>query len=209
MSDRFGQAYGLTLMSPVIGGPDVDGVTHDVAIRRELRALNALAESPLVRVSTTHLARWVVIDEAPYESAPAKVDHLESKYLLFTSNFDGGTLDDTTALSDYLELLRTQIPEVIERLYRHCVAFPGTPDRSAFQSYMRRCRIPTTFLFGAYGQATQEQVQRSLGLQRSLSDFVRAQQATRPTPEELKQRFFQFATTAGLVTPQAPPSGRL
>ncbi|MEO9019247.1 MAG: hypothetical protein ABI314_01950 [Gemmatimonadaceae bacterium] len=204
MSDRFGQAYGLTIMSPIIGEPDVDGTAHDVDIRRELRALNALAESPFARVSTTHLARWVVIDEAPYESEPAKVDHLESKYLLFTSNFDGGTLDDTTALNDYLELLRTQISEVIERVYGHCVGFPGTSTRAAFQSYMRRCRIPTTFLFGAYGEATQEQVQRSLSLQRSLSDFVRAQQVTRPPPEDLKQRFFQFATTAGLIAPKAP-----
>lgn len=201
MSDRFGQAYGLTLMSPIIGELDVDGTAHDVAIRRELRALNALAESPLVRVATTHLARWVVIDEAPYESEPAKVDHLESKYLLFTSNFDGGTLDDATALDDYLELLRTQIPDVIQRVYSHCVGFPGTSGRIAFQSYMLRCRIPTTFLFGAYGQATQEQVQRSLGLQRTLSDFVLAQQATRPTPDDLKQSFLQFATTAGLIVP--------
>lgn len=206
MSDRFGQAYGLTLMSPIIGGLDVDGVAHDVAIRRELGVLNALAESPLVRVSTTHLARWVVIDQAPYEAEPAKVDHLESKYLLFTSNFDGGTLDDATALNDYLELLRTQISEVIERLYGHCMGFPGTSARIVFQSYMLRCRIPTTFLFGAYGEATQAQVQRSLGLQRSLSDFVRAQQAARPTPDDLKQRFFQFATTAGLIASEAPLS---
>jgi hypothetical protein len=207
MSDRFGQAYGLTLMSPVIGDVDVDGVAHDVAIRRELRALNAQTESPLVRVSTTHLARWVVIDDAPYEAEPAKVDHLESKYLLFTSNFDGGTSDDATALDNYLELIRTQIPEVVERLYSHCVGFPGTSAEAAFQSYMRRCRIPTTFLFGAYGQATQDQVQRSLSLQRGLGDFALAQQATRPTPEHLKERFLKFATTAGLISPQAPTFG--
>ncbi len=206
MSDRFGQAYGLTLMSPLIGEPDVDGTAHDVAIRGELRALNAEPESPFARVPTTHLARWVVIDDAPYEAEPAKVDHLQSKYLLFTSNFDGGTLDDTTALNTYLESLRTQITEVVERLYRHCVGFPGTSTPAAFQNYMWRCRIPTTFLFGAYGQATQDQVQRSLSVQRRLSDFVRAQQATRPTPEILKQRFLQLAATAGLVAPQVPGS---
>ena len=87
MSNRFGQAFGLTIMSPILNDADAAGAAHDIALRQDLRDLNR-AESPFVRVDGTHLARWVILDEAPFESIPAKVDHFKSKYLLFTSNFD-------------------------------------------------------------------------------------------------------------------------
>ena len=207
MSNRFGQAYGLTMLSPILGGEMVDGGGHDVAILNELRTIDAMPVSPFKKVSTTHLARWVVIDDAPYEALPAKIDSFQSKYLLFTSNFDGGTADDPTALLRYLELIRTQMPDVMDRVYSHCVGYPGTADRAAFQTYMQRCQITTTFLFGAYGQATVDQVIDSLQLQRGLGDFVVAQQASRPSPEHLKERFLQFAESVGAYSRSAPPYG--
>jgi hypothetical protein len=203
MSNRFGQAYGLTLMSPILGGADAHGMAQDVALRRELRALNALPASPFAEMPTTHLARWVAIDEAPFEGGKAKIDHFASKYLLFTSNFDGGAHDDDKALGDYLELMRTRIPGTIERLYRHCVGFPGIGKAAAFDAYMKQCQVPTSFLFGAYAEDSVEQVLRALDAQRRMSAFVAAQQAKRLPPEQLQQQFSAFmAELRNATTPR-------
>lgn len=207
MSNRFGQAYGLTLLSPILCDADANGLPQEVSLRRELRELNALPESPFAEVPTTHLARWVLIDDAPFEGARAEIDHLASKYLIFTSNFDAGTSDDDTALGNYLELLRTKIPGTIESLYRHCIGFPGVKDAAAFQGYMKRCQVPTSFLFGAYKQDSVEAVLRALDAQRRMGEFVAAQQAKRSPPAQLQQDFNAFM--AGLHAARPPRPGTL
>ena len=194
MSNRFGQAYGLTLMSPILGGMDERGVAHDIALREELRALNDSPETPLAAVPTTHLARWVVIDDACFEGTPAKVDHFASKYLLFTSNFDGGAKTDEQALGDYLDVMRSSIAGTLERLYRHCVGFPGVQSADAFRTYMKRCQFTTTFFFGAYPTARVDAVLRALDAQRRFSAFVLANQTNRAQPERLQQAFAAFMT---------------
>lgn len=203
MSNRFGQAYGLTLFSPILGGADSRGVSHDTALRRELLELSDAPEGPFVVVPTTHLARWVVIDDASYEGIPAKVDHFASKYLLFTSCFDAGTKDDETALVEYLELMRTNIGATIDRLYRHCVGYKGVNNAEDFRSYVKACQVETTFFFGAYPKASVDAVLRALDAQRRMGDFVVATQASRPTPDQLKQRFTAFlADLASAPTPR-------
>lgn len=192
MANRFGQAYGLTLMSPVLGGDDSDGVPHDTALRRELAALNTARESPFASVPSTHLARWVLMDDARFEGIPAKVDHLASKYLLFTSNFDGGAKGDDEALDDYLDSLRQGAGEVMQRLYRHCAGFPGVQDGPAFRAYCRRCQVTTSFLFGAYPQASVADVLRALATQRRMGAFVAEQQANRAAPERVQKAFAAF-----------------
>jgi hypothetical protein len=185
MGNKSDRAYGLTVLSPILPGLTADGEPHDLAIRHELLALDAYEESPLASVPTTHLARWVVIDTLPFEGIPARVDQLAYKYLLFTSNFDG-------ELDDYLELLRTRVPETVTRLWGHCIAFPGVRDRESFAAYMRRCQVETSFFFGAYTKYTVDDVLRALDLQRRMARFVAEQQAAHPDPAELRRAFRDF-----------------
>lgn len=203
MSNRFGQAYGLTMLSPIIADDQPGSATHDVVLRAELRAISAAAESPFANVPTTHLARWTILDEAPFESVPAKVDHFRSKYLMFTSNFDGGSDPDDVALATYVESLRTNIPSTLMLLYRHCVGFPGVNDARALLAYFRRCQFETTFLFGAYPDANVEQVLRALAMQRRVADFIADQQDARPSAEALHTAFLQLsAALAAAPTPR-------
>lgn len=195
MSNRFGQAYGLTLLTPILAGTTSDGLAHDAAIRAELQTLLRAAEPPLAREPTTHLARWVVIDVPAFEGIPAQVDHFESTYLLFTSNFDAGTASDRDALDRYLESIRTTIPAVLDGLYTHCVGYPGAADRVGFVEYMRQCQIPTTFLFGAYGDAPLGKVLSSLDLQQRLGALVADQQRARWSPQALKDSVLAFAAS--------------
>ena len=203
MSDRFGQAYGLTCLTPILGDIDLSGVAHDVTLRSTLRAINSAPESPFASVPSTHLARWVVLDEAPFESIPAKVDHFQSKYLLFTSCFDGGNDSDDVALSRYSESLRTSIPDVLNSVYQHCAGFRGTGDRLAFLNFMKACRVTTTFFFGAYPDASVNQVLRSLVMQKRVGDFIADQQDAKPTPSQLQAAFKALhASLASAPTPR-------
>jgi hypothetical protein len=188
MSDRFGQAFGLTLLSPIIA--DDSMTRHSLLLRDELAGLGP---DTFAKVPSTHLARWVILDDASFEGIPAKVDHFASKYLVFTSNFDG-VKDDSAAFDDYLELMRTQLGDVVTRVYRHCVGFPGVKDAAAFRDYFRRCRIPTSFLFGAYPTATVPDVLHALDAQRRMAEFVARHQSRtmRENPAALKDAFLSF-----------------
>ena len=192
MSNRFGQAYGATMLSPILDGDDESGMAHAAVVRRILGEFNGAGGSPFADVSSTHLARWVVLPEAPFESIPARVDHFQSNYLLFTSNFDGGADADDVALARYLESLRRSIPHVFDRVYGHCVAYPGARDATAFARYFKRCQVKTTFLFGAYPKASVDDVLRALVAQRQVAAFIAEHQERRSSPAELQSAFLEL-----------------
>ena len=163
MSNWFEQVYGLTVLTPILGGR-LTGAQHAAAIRAVLASQPGGADSPFARVPMTHFARWVVIDDIPTLDAPATEDHLASNYLLFVAEFDG-------PLDPYLEFLVTAIPTLLEDVYSHCVAFPGVADVREFARYMKRCQVETTLLFGGYPNATVADVLHALRAQRALLDF--------------------------------------
>lgn len=195
MANTMGQAYGLTMLSPIRGDIDATGHGHDIEVRRALHALNAEGAGPLPGIATLHLARWVVIDDMPYEGLPAVVDHLASKYLLFTACFDGD-------LEAFSRAMWNAAAPTITTLYRHCWGFSAT-DASGWRDYVRRCQVETTFFFGAYPEAPLERVLRALDLQRNLSPFIEQHQAA-SSPAELQRAFLAFAAerrTAPTPTP--------
>lgn len=196
------------MLSAILDGDDEHGIAHDAVLRRVLAGLNAPGGSPFADVPSTHLARWVVLPEAPFESIPAQVDHFQSKYLLFTSNFDGGADADDVALARYLESLRRSIPEALDSVYRHCIGYPGTSDETAFARYFKRCQVKTTFLFGAYQDASVDDVLRALVAQRRVATFIAEHQERRSSPAELQSAFREFrAALDGAPTPR--PGGFL
>jgi hypothetical protein len=188
MANTADRAYGLTILSPIAPGLSDDCVPHDLAIRRELLALDSLPESPFAEMPTTHLARWVVIGSLPYEGIPAIVDSLATKYLLFTSNFDG-------ALDEYLEMMRTRMPDAVTRVWSHCVAFPGVANRGVFANYMKKCQVETSFFFGAYTKHSLDDVLRALDAQRRMAAFIAENQERQSAPAELQRAFSELVGT--------------
>ncbi len=182
MGNRLKQVYGLTALSPIEGGR-TDGVANAAAIRDELAELGTGEDSPFARVPKTHLARWVVVDDVPNHGVPAREDHTASKYLLFTSNFDG-------ELDPYLDGMIEAIPDVVHRLYQYCIGYPGVEDRAAFRAYIRRCQIETTLLFGGYPGATLAEILRALDLKSRYVAFLAAHQCD--TGADLRRAFLDF-----------------
>ena len=147
----------------------------------------------------------MILPEAAFESIPAKVDHFQSKYLLFTSNFDGGSASDDVALNRYLEAMRVSIPDAVGRIYRHCAGFPGVRDAAAFARYFKNAQVRTTFLFGAYANATVDTVLRALVAQRRVGEFIVEHQEARSSPAALQAAFAQLR--ASLAASPAPRPG--
>lgn len=164
MSNRFEQVYGLTVVTPILGGR-LTGAQHAAAIRGVLATVPADSRSPFARIPMTHFARWVVIDDVPTLDAPAAEDHLASNYLLLVAEFDGG-------LDPFLDFFATACADLLTDIYSHCVAFPGVTDLREFVRYIKKCQVETTLLFGGYPKATVGDVRAALRAQKSFVDFA-------------------------------------
>jgi len=171
--NRFGQAYGLTVLTPVL--PD-----RVSAIAAHLDTFGPEDASPLARVPGTHFARWVILDDVVYQGGRQRRDALKAPRLLFTSNFDG-------PLDAYLEGLRTALGEDADAVWGHCAGYPGRTDAAAFAAWFRSHQVESALFFAAYGDQTVEQVHANLAQRTRLIEFAMAAQGL--APAELQARF--------------------
>ena len=153
-----GQAYALTVLTPIIAG-------HEIALRAHLRGLATAAGSPLAKVPRTHFARWVIVPQPAFEGPPMRPDPWKSQYLIFTSCFDG-------ELGSYLEDMRTLMGDAADGVWSHCVGYPGSHDAIAFPRYLRHNQIDTEVWFSAYPDATVSRIRESLALRDKVLDFT-------------------------------------
>ena len=103
-----GQAYALTVLTPIAPGGEED-------LRRYLEGLRATG-SPLARLPRTHFGRWVIVaDFVPEDER--RPDHLASPYLLFTTCFDG-------ALDSYLDELCAELAAEAREIWGRCAGAP-------------------------------------------------------------------------------------
>jgi len=196
MSNRFGQAYGLTTISPIINGR-TDGVHHAQELRAILASLPRGQRSPFALVDGTHTARWFVVDDLVSEAIPGREDHLNSKYLVFIADFDG-------PLEQYVSSLVAAIPDVIDSVWSHCVGYPGSRKPLAVLDYIRDCQVDTTLYFGGYPGATVEAALRALFVQRSMIEFI---EESRHLPSgELQLAFREFRARMEKAPDPAPAS---
>jgi hypothetical protein len=179
MANQSGQIYGLTILSPVIETDRID-ICHATALRWYLAGLPRDHTSPFARVSSTHFARLVVMDDVVFVGAPACEEHLKSRYLIFETNFDGD-------LDKYLERMAREIPEVVDSVWKHCVGYPGVADPAAFAAYMKRCQIKTTFFFADVNDKTVQETLKALQVQAALAHFISRNQGK--PPAEIQKLF--------------------
>ena len=168
MANQSGNVYGLTILSPIIDDPHAE-VSHDCAIRDYLAGLPRDHRSPFAKLSSTHIARLVVMDDVIFVGAPAREEHLQSKYLVFESNFDGD-------LDTYLRRMAEDIPTEVDTVWRHCIGYPGIRDVAAFAAYMKKCQLKTTFYFADVNDKTVQQTLHALRVQASIAEFIAAHQ---------------------------------
>jgi len=196
MPNQSGSVYGLTILSPILDDPHAK-VSHDLQIRMYLGGLKD-ERSPFAKVSSTHMARLAVLNDVVYVGMPACEEHLRSQYLVFESNFDG-------SLDEYLEKMAVEIPEDVDAVWGHCVGYPGTKSIGAFQAYMKKCQITTTFYFADVNDKTVNQTLRALQTQEAVGVFIENNQG-KPA-EELRQAFAAFLEALRAAPGPIPGSG--
>jgi hypothetical protein len=196
MANKSGSVYGLTTISPIKDDPKSE-VSPNLALRMYLAKLPRHRHSPFAKVSSTHFARLVVMDDVVYVGMPACEEHLQSKYLVFESNFDGD-------LDTYLGRMATEIPDIVDAVWRHCVGFPGAANVSAFKTYMKKCQVETTFFFADVNNKTVQQTLRALRTQSAVATFVVKHQGA--PPKELQAAFAQFLEKLNRAPIPAPAS---
>lgn len=158
MANVFGQAYALTVITPIIPG-------REAGLRTYLENLPTGADSPLAKVTSTHVARWVIIPQLVYQGRPQKPDALKSQYLLFSSSLDGD-------LDPYLDLLCARMAAEIEAIWGCCAGYPGLEDRGRFKRWIRHNQIDSQFFVAAYPHSTVAQVRAALDLKERILAFA-------------------------------------
>jgi hypothetical protein len=171
-ANRSGQAYALTVFTPIAPG-------HEERLRAHLEALPQ-DDSPLARLPRTHFARWVIVGDFVREPGQRHEDRLHCPYLVFTSNFDG-------PLSSYLDELSERMGEEALRIWGHC---SGCPEEiSGLKAYLLHNQVDTGIFVAAYPHATVPRVRRALEMRRRTIAFaVRAQGLG---PAELRKAFLE------------------
>jgi hypothetical protein len=182
MPNRSGSVYGLTILSPIKEDAHAE-ISPNLAIRMCLRTLPQDQSGPFAKVSSTHMARLVVMNDVVYFGMPSCEEHLKAQYLIFESNFDGD-------LDTYLGRLAREAAEEVDAVWQHCDGYPGVKDVGAFVAYMKKCQVETTFYFADVNDKTVQQTLRALQTQSAVTAFIERNQGK--PPDELQRAFVKF-----------------
>lgn len=213
MANKSGNAYALTVLSPIRNG-NLGETAYAEIIRHRLNCLAADEASPLARVPNTYLARLFILDDVMFESNTANdaifnfkdilsfvsdsfrrkalpyKENLQSRYLVFSSNFHGD-------LDTYLNDLWAKWESVddgerhgIRYIWEHCVAFDQVTDARSFAAYIKKCQLNASLFFnGSTDDPLQEQL-KALYLKQEFTNFAVDHQGE--SAEKLQKAFKQF-----------------
>ncbi len=184
-SNVSGNAYALTTLSPIrnarVPGEEIDFADK---VRDILQDWNLLPNSPMTQVPQTYLCRYYVLDDVRVESLPgASVldafvgmpaqDRLQSRYLVFSSNFYCGPEGTPDA---YLRGMWNAISAHLHTVWNHCYGFNAVHDADTFVAYMKKCqRDAALFFVGSNDDPLPEQL-KALYLKQEFSKFAIANQ---------------------------------
>lgn len=182
MANQSGRAYALCVLSPIKNAYIGSG-SHADRVRQKLEAWPLEEQSPLARVPGTYLARLFVLDQVFFEGAPAKLDYLQSGYLVFAPYFHG---DRDVYLEGMWEASRAEVQDI----WQHCVGFDAVTDARGFIAYIAKCQLTTSLFFmGSNDEPVEEQL-KALYLKQEFARFAAEHQGA--DPASLQRAFAAF-----------------
>jgi hypothetical protein len=221
-----GNAYALTILSPIKDGYTQDEIAYADLIRDRLQDWNMEYNSPMASVPQTYLCRYFVLDDVYTESLPGagildtltdllpavpdrirrntlpKEDHLKSRYLVFSCNFHGGPGAD---LDGYLRGMWVAINDRIREIWGYCYGFEHVNDADTFVAYMKKCQLPAALFFnGSNDESLAEQL-KALYLKQEFIKFVVDNQGLDASTLKINfQAFMQRVAPTNLEEPTWP-----
>jgi len=182
MPNKSGNAYGMTLLCPIINGSKNHQSYADI-IRDHLENLPLDSASPMAKVPNTYLCRFYVLNDVFYEGYPAKEEHLKSRYLVFSTNFHGEP-------DEYLQGMWSHALKEVREIWQYCVGFKAQGTADDFVAYMRKCQVDNALFFnGSTDDSLAEQL-KSLYLKQEFSRFVYENEGA--SDEDLQNAFMEF-----------------
>ncbi len=217
-----GKAYALTIMSPIMNG-FVSETAYCDLVRSRLLEWGLRENSPMIAVPQTYLCRYFVLDDVYTQSLPGtglfdtvadfasivsdrarkaalpKVDHLKSKYLIFSCNFHG-------ELDAYLRGMWQAIEVDIRQAWEYCYGFAQVNDADSFVAYMKKCQLGASLFFvGSNDDPLDEQL-KALYLKQELSKFaMRTQGMPAPVLQQEYRKFIERVQPTNLAGPAWKP----
>lgn len=201
-----GNAYALTILSPIRSG-HIGELAYAEEVKNRLQEWNLRSNSPMTRVPQTYLCRYFVLDDVLTQSLPGTdfygtikdvlsifsdtvrrrslphEDHLKSKYLVFSSNFQGD-------LDTYLRRMWGAIRDDIRHIWQFCYAFDQVHDADTFIAYMKKCQLCASLFFvGSTDDSLEEQL-KSLYLKQEFTKFALEHQGV--PAEQLQRSYWEF-----------------
>jgi hypothetical protein len=201
-----GNAYALTMLCPIKPGVKENRIYADW-IRDQLESWNLAAVSPLAKVPNTYLCRFFVLDDIYTESLPGAsiwdalsdiriipsnkqrlaalphTDHLQSRYLVFTSNVHG---DVDTYLAGMWQNMQTEI----KTIWQYCYGFEDVKDGSSFVAYAKKCCMDSALFFVGSNDDSLAAQLKALYVKQEFSNF--AQETQDLTASQLKLAYTAF-----------------
>jgi len=192
-SNISGNAYALTILSPIKDGFTQDEIAYADIVRARLQGWNAEHNSPMALVPQTYLCRYFVLDDVYLESLPGgsaidtlvdwlpfvpdtlrrwawpKEDHLKSRYLVFSCNFHGGPKAD---LDGYLRGMWNAIGDRIKEIWGYCHGFDQVDNADKFIDYMKKCQLTATLFFVGSNDDPLEEQLKALYLKQEFAKFA-------------------------------------
>jgi hypothetical protein len=150
------------VLTPILPG-------EEAALSAQLTAM-AEGEDVFGRLSSTHFARWVVLDRlgADIPGRCRRTRPLRMHYLLFTCTAN-------SSIDDQMEELRLRLGPEVDAVWGHCVGYPGHHRRVAFHRYLRHNSLPALQRFAAYDASVPE-IRAALKLRDRHIAFARESQ---------------------------------
>ena len=200
MGNRFGNAYGLTVLIPVKQGAE-NNRAYDKILRDQLQKWPLAEQSPLAAVPNTYLARVFLLNDVFYEGEPALEEHLKNKYLVFSSNFFG-------ELDVYLAGMWEAIGDMLQDFLRHCVAFDTVRSATDFIGYIKRCQINNSLFFNGSNDKPLPEQLKALYIKQAFIHFAYLSQRFRYAGPEgaasLQAAFQRFVKLIQIEDASAP-----
>ncbi len=222
-SNISGNAYALTILSPIKDGFTEEEVAYADLVRDRLQAWNNELNSPMALVPQTYLCRYFVLDDVYTESLPGasvfdtlvdllpyvpnalrrgalpKEEHLKSRYLVFTSNFHGGPKGD---LDGYLRGMWDAISDRIKEVWGYCYGFEQVDNADTFIAYMKKCQLTAELFFVGSNDDSLEEQLKALYLKQEFAKFAADNQGLDPTALRGNfQAFIQRVAPSNLAAP--------
>ncbi len=222
-SNISGNAYALTILSPIKNSFTDDEVSYADTVRDRLQSWNSEPNSPMALVPQTYLCRYFVLDDVYTESLPGasaidtlidllpfvpdslrrcywpKEDHLNSSYLVFSCNFHCGPNAD---LDGYLRNMWNTISDKIKEVWGFCHGFDGVDNADKFIDYMKKCQFEATLFFVGSNDDPLEEQLKALYLKQEFSKFAVSNQGLdTATLRANFKGFIQRVAPANLTAP--------